>query len=480
MAAFNYSQVIRRHILLTTLTVFVQFAFNNYVCANNLLPGVGAIGDSLTDEYSQRASSYGDSSALNWVDLVARLRGPTSSLPELTLGDYQTNLAVWGSPRYGGYDNNFALWGANTATMLSQSQHTGISALIRAGIVRYVAVFIGTNDFQPASSYGMYEDIYNGVTPFTGCDEKSYASVQDYADSIVERYTIVLDAVLDAGGQPVMATIVDFGMAPRTASAQGYSDPDKRKNVTDAVMLVNDGLKSLAAAKGLPIVNMFELFRRFVVDPEPSFVGGVSIIKEAAPNPDGRYAILPDGAHPGTVLQSLLANAFIEACNLTYATNFTPLSDQEILDAAGIEYAAGDETFFDITPYVIVPTLTKYSGGTGEPNDPYQIATAEDLMLLGETPEDYHKHFILKANIDLDPNLPGRKVFDKAVITTFTGVFDGVAKSAGLGARKSAQMGATYVINSSVFCDAVNKFLLPPPLRVGCPIKSIVFSVYLY
>jgi rhodanese-related sulfurtransferase len=80
----------------------------------------------------------------------------------------------------------------------------------------------------------------------------------------------------------------------------------------------------------------------------------------------------------------------------------------------------------------------KYSGGTGEPDDPYQIATAEDLMLLGETPEDYNKHFILTADIDLDPNLPGRKVFDRAVIapdtndatwefegTPFTGVFNG-------------------------------------------------------
>ncbi len=77
-----------------------------------------------------------------------------------------------------------------------------------------------------------------------------------------------------------------------------------------------------------------------------------------------------------------------------------------------------------------LPAYAKYSGGTGEPNDPYQIATAEDLMLLGETPEDYDKHFILTADIDLDPNLPGRKVFDKTVIASganlpFTGVFDG-------------------------------------------------------
>jgi len=84
------------------------------------------------------------------------------------------------------------------------------------------------------------------------------------------------------------------------------------------------------------------------------------------------------------------------------------------------------------------PIEAQYSGGTGEPNDPYQIATAEDLIALGETPEDYDKHFILTADIDLDPNLPGGQVFDKALIawdtndreswfqgTPFTGTFDG-------------------------------------------------------
>jgi hypothetical protein len=91
-----------------------------------------------------------------------------------------------------------------------------------------------------------------------------------------------------------------------------------------------------------------------------------------------------------------------------------------------------------ITCLFVLPAYAKYSGGIGEPNDPYQIATAADLIALGETPEDYDKHFILTADIDLDPNLPGRKVFDKAVIapdtndiesgfqgTAFTGMFHG-------------------------------------------------------
>jgi len=72
----------------------------------------------------------------------------------------------------------------------------------------------------------------------------------------------------------------------------------------------------------------------------------------------------------------------------------------------------------------------KYAGGSGTPEDPYQIATAADLIALGADPNDYDKHFILTADIDLDPNLPGGKVFENAVIAgawklPFTGVFDG-------------------------------------------------------
>src|SRR4030042_6200214 len=83
------------------------------------------------------------------------------------------------------------------------------------------------------------------------------------------------------------------------------------------------------------------------------------------------------------------------------------------------------------------PVYAQYSGGTGEPNDPHHIATAEDLMLLGDSPEDYDKDFILTDDIDLDPNLPEGRIFTKALIapnfvypfretrTTFTGSFDG-------------------------------------------------------
>ncbi len=79
----------------------------------------------------------------------------------------------------------------------------------------------------------------------------------------------------------------------------------------------------------------------------------------------------------------------------------------------------------------------QYSGGNGTAEIPYRIATAADLIALGNAPYHYDRHFILTADIDLDPNLPGGKVFDRAVIapdmypvddfqgTSFGGTLDG-------------------------------------------------------
>ncbi|MBN2588714.1 MAG: SUMF1/EgtB/PvdO family nonheme iron enzyme [Sedimentisphaerales bacterium] len=66
-----------------------------------------------------------------------------------------------------------------------------------------------------------------------------------------------------------------------------------------------------------------------------------------------------------------------------------------------------------------------YSGGSGEPNDPYQIAKVSDIILLGESLSDYDKHFILTDDIDLDPSLPGGQIFSQAVIPVFKGAFNG-------------------------------------------------------
>jgi The GLUG motif len=62
-----------------------------------------------------------------------------------------------------------------------------------------------------------------------------------------------------------------------------------------------------------------------------------------------------------------------------------------------------------------------FAGGAGEPNDPYQVATAEQLVAIGADLSLLDKSFILVADIDLDPNLPGGQVLTRAPIAPHTG-----------------------------------------------------------
>ena len=51
----------------------------------------------------------------------------------------------------------------------------------------------------------------------------------------------------------------------------------------------------------------------------------------------------------------------------------------------------------------------EFDGGTGEPNDPYRIATAEQLIGMGEDPNFYDQHFILVEDLDLAPYSQGER-----------------------------------------------------------------------
>ena len=86
-----------------------------------------------------------------------------------------------------------------------------------------------------------------------------------------------------------------------------------------------------------------------------------------------------------------------------------------------------------------LPAQAKYSGGTGEPNDPYLIYDANQMNAIGADSNDWDKHFKLMADIDLSEytgtefNIIGIGRYECIpyipecwlVATPFTGVFDG-------------------------------------------------------
>jgi hypothetical protein len=64
--------------------------------------------------------------------------------------------------------------------------------------------------------------------------------------------------------------------------------------------------------------------------------------------------------------------------------------------------------------FATVCAFAKYSGGSGDPNDPYQIASDTDLLNLASDVNDYNKCFIMTSDIDLS-----NYIFDDAVISHF-------------------------------------------------------------
>ena len=77
-------------------------------------------------------------------------------------------------------------------------------------------------------------------------------------------------------------------------------------------------------------------------------------------------------------------------------------------------------------------SFAKYSGGTGEPNDPYLIATPNDLNAIGTDSNDWDKHFKMIADVNMAGftgiqfNLIGYwETWYTSNNKPFTGIFDG-------------------------------------------------------
>ena len=87
--------------------------------------------------------------------------------------------------------------------------------------------------------------------------------------------------------------------------------------------------------------------------------------------------------------------------------------------------------------------LAKYSGGTGEPNDPYRIATAEDLNDIGNHQEDWNKYFVLVNDVNLAQYTGTQFKIIGNYTTRFTGIFDGNDHK--ISNFKWFSMGGTYI-----------------------------------
>jgi len=282
--------------------------------------GIGILGDSSSDEYradDNRGGAYA-ATTLNWVEQLVQSRG-------LNFGSWGT----WGEPRRTGYKYNWSRSGATAESLIASGAHLGLAKQVANGEVSHVFVWIGGNDF--AAWNGTYANIYSGGL--------SGAELQAKIESIVANITLAVDTVLQAGPVPmVMVTLGDRGIAP-DAIVQ-FPDAGKRHRVTDAVNAVNDGLKTLTATRRIELVdvNSFAISLRNRIDRNGVMrIGGQAIDIFGYGKEPHLGRLDDDDGHAGTVLSGLIANTLLlEPFNRAYGTGIAPLTDEEILQAAGM------------------------------------------------------------------------------------------------------------------------------------------------
>lgn len=316
---------------------------------------LGAVGDSLSDEYSDQGFGYAE----NWVELLAEVKG-------VNFG----TTSNWGEPRRDGYEYNWARAGATSETLLTAGQHTALAQQINDGLIDYAIAAIGQNDFAPGSA--AYTGIYSGTWTPTQTDA--------YASSVVANIDQAVQTLTATGGKVLMSNIIDYGVAPLTQSL--YTDPDLREQVTTVIQAINDELSAIAEQYDVPLVDLFGLTKDYLGsnhDPVAYVtIGGVQFVNSGAADPS--HLFVDDGIHPHTVVQAMCGvNPFLEAVHLYYGEDVSSLAftEQEAVELVGLTYGGSDTLNIDYADYVILPSDVSVDYGDA-PDPTYPTLSANN------------------------------------------------------------------------------------------------------
>jgi lysophospholipase L1-like esterase len=305
---------------------------------------LAVMGDSLSDEYGE--DSYG-LYAENWVEQLEIYAGidlgPTASEAGEPGGD-------WGEPRRTLYQFDWARNGANSYTLLSEGQHTGVSSVVVSDAVDYGVLFIGANDFFPSSA--AYLGIYFGTW--------TQGQIDAHVAGVLANISTVLDEMESAGLPTVILNLPDYGIAPAVAAV--LPDAAARQDVTNVIDELNAALHAEAEARGLVIIDigaaLVSIFGTHLSPNTSILVGNVSIDLTGSDTELGAIptaGFVHDGVHPNTVLQGIVANSIMEALNIGYSTGLTLFTEAEILSHRGIAYGGSDTlnaTYGDYSDYI--------------------------------------------------------------------------------------------------------------------------------
>lgn len=339
---------------------------------------MGAIGDSMTDEYLPTGKPTAtDVAANSWLEILATTRSS-----DLNFGGYKPSVDDnWGDTRDTGYEYNFAKSGgvASDNTFIQfefmgtigplpvddplvgseygSTQAAAMASEITGGNFQLDLSYVGmgSNDFFFRTT--VFDTNQNQfLDPRLPTTPEGWATWQaENAAEVAGSLLGHVDTLLAA--DPTMDIIM--GLIPPGTAAEGPESAE----ILEAISQANDLLIAGAAERGVVIIDLWAwtdpsagyvdefgnvtiddlvILADSVADPTPN---GEDLSADAAGlcNSEGQCAtqshatkyISEDGIHPNTAIQALVANEMIKAINLTQGSDIQLLTNAEILEISG-------------------------------------------------------------------------------------------------------------------------------------------------
>ncbi len=275
---------------------------------------VGALGDSYTDEYKFYPPDQ--SRARNWVEILAATR-------HMNFGAFSN--ASRGAPRNQGFAFNWALYGATSSDMV-QSELPGLAAQVAAGQVQYAWIFVGGNDFLY-----FLRDVATGQVP---ADQVTATLAQVEAQASANLKTAV-GTLLAANPDVklVVATVPDVALLPAVQALANTPQAQALLSATSQAIAQYNGTIAAAAADNsrVALADLSGLSAQLAQSPGGTASYGGTTIDLTTPGDNYHDFFLADGIHVGTVVQGIIADAFINAIDSRFGAAVAPLTPQQIV-----------------------------------------------------------------------------------------------------------------------------------------------------
>src|SRR5690606_12649439 len=117
--------------------------------------------------------------------------------------------------------------------------------------------------------------------------------------------------------------------------------------------------EAFARSKGIPVIDLFGYTQNILTN-TPFHLGGENIGVDGKTFV-GRQLFTTDGVHADPAAHGLMANMFVEAVNQASDAGLQPPGHQQVLlYSRDLPELPAIETYFDVSPYVIVPETSSF------------------------------------------------------------------------------------------------------------------------